>query len=272
MSTVTSADGTSIAYDRVGRGPALILVGGATVHRALDPTGGPLAALLADEFTVITYDRRGRGESGDTAPYAVAREIDDLDALIEAAGGRALVHGESSGAVLALEAARQGSAIARLACYEPPFIMDDSMRPMRGERGTGFDERFDALVAAGQRADAFELFMVEAAGVPAEMAAGVRHDPVWPALEAITHTIAYDGKVMGDTQNGDPAVLDRYSTVTVPTLVMAGGDSPAHQQNAVRELVERLPNARLRRFPQQGHQLAPEVVAPMVSAFFRGEY
>jgi pimeloyl-ACP methyl ester carboxylesterase len=268
--TTTSSDGTSIAYEVVGDGPALVLVGGATSHRALDPTGGALAELLPHHI-VVRYDRRGRGESGDSRTYAVAREIDDLDAVIAAVGGSAAVMGESSGAVLALEAARHGSAITRLAVYEPPFIVDDSVPPMRGPRGTGFDQRFDALVEAGRRADAFELLMVEAAGQPAEAAAAIRHAPMWPALEAITHTIAYDGQVMGNTQSGDPAALARYAAVTIPTLVIVGGDSPPHQQRAVAELAARLPDVRLRTLPGQGHQVAPEAVAPILAAFFRDD-
>ncbi|GAA3125470.1 alpha/beta hydrolase [Streptosporangium carneum] len=264
--TVRSGDGTLIAFDRVGDGPPLICVGGATVYRAIDEAGAELAALLAPYFTVITYDRRGRGESGDAAPYAVEREIEDLDALIGMAGGSAFVLGESSGAVLALEAAVRGLAITRLACYEPPFVVDDGRPPMPGD----FLERFDELVARGRRAEAFAMFMTVAVGLPAEAAAGIRDDPMWPALEGVVHTIAYDGQIMGDTQRGTPSALARFASVTAPTLVMDGGESPAWQRNAVQALTDVLPNARRRTLEGQTHRFTPAALALIVTEFFHG--
>ena len=129
METIVSKDGTTLAFDRSGQSAPVILVGGALQHRAIDPRTDQLAALLASHFTVFHYDRRGRGESGDTAPYAVEREVEDLDALIQAAGGSACVFGMSSGGVLALQAARR-LAVAKLAMYEPPLIVDDSRPPV----------------------------------------------------------------------------------------------------------------------------------------------
>jgi pimeloyl-ACP methyl ester carboxylesterase len=262
--TVRSSDGTVIAFDRAGAGAPIVYVAGATQYRAISRGGVELTTLLAPRFTVVTYDRRGRGDSGNVEPYAVEREIEDLDALITAVGGSAFVFGESSGAVLALEAAVQGLAITRLACYEPPFIVDDSRPPMSDD----YAARFGALVAEGRRADAFELFMTVAVGLPADLAAGIRHDPMWPALESVTHTIAYDGHVMGDTQRGDPAAIARFATVAVPTLVIAGGDSPGHQHNAVRVLAGVLTDARLLTLPGESHQFTPAVLAPVLAAFF----
>ncbi|HEV7977410.1 alpha/beta hydrolase [Amycolatopsis sp.] len=264
VNSVRSKDGTLIAYDRIGAGPAVIYVGGATSYRAFDQAGAELAKLLSLRFTVFTYDRRGRGESGDTAPYAVEREVEDLDALIGVAGGNAHLLGESSGAVLALEAAARGLAVTKLACYEPPFIVDDGRAPMPAN----FVDQLDGLVAANRRGDAFKLFMTVAVGLPEEMAAGVQQDPMWPALEAITHTIAYDGRVMGDTQSGDPTALARFARVAVPTLVLAGSESPEYQRNAVAVLADVLPNAESATLEGQGHQFSPAVLAPVVEEFF----
>lgn len=164
MSQVTSKDGTKITFDRTADGPPCDPGRRRDQHRAIDPGTMRLAALLADRFTVFHYDRRGRGESGDTAPYAVAREVEDIGALIDEAGGTASVFGMSSGAALALEAASAGSAVKKLALYEPPFIVDDSRPPIR----EGYTERLDAMIAAGRRGDAVELFPTEGVGMPVE--------------------------------------------------------------------------------------------------------
>src|SRR5256885_6744806 len=176
MEKVRSADGTLIAFERSGEGPAVIVVEGAFCDRG---TSAPLAALLAPHFTVFAYDRRGRGDSGDTAPYAVARELQDLDAVIAAAGGSAFAYGMSSGAVLALEAAARGSAISKLALYEPPLI------PGRPD----FAARLAELVAAGRKGAAAEYFMTEAVGIPGEVVAQIRQAPMWPGMERIAHTL-----------------------------------------------------------------------------------
>src|SRR6266545_989385 len=177
MHTTTSADGTSIAYERAGSGESIVFVAGAFNDRT---TLAPLAKELEDRFTVITYDRRGRGDSGDTAPYAVEREIEDLDAVIAAAGGSAYVFGFS-----------RGSAITGLALYEPP------LEPGAGPVGADFPDRIAALVRDGRRGDAVELFQREAVGLPPEMIAGIRQMPFWPALEAAAHTLVYDTTITG---------------------------------------------------------------------------
>lgn len=263
MDTVRAKDGTTIAFDRVGAGPALILVGGALQYRAIDPRTAHLADLLAPHFTVFHYDRRGRGDSGDTPPYAVEREVEDLGALIDAAGGSAFVFGMSSGAALALEAAKRGLAITKLALYEPPFIVDDSRPPVPPE----YVARIDALIASGRRADAVAYVMTTAVGLPADVVAAMRDQPFWPAFEAVAHTLAYDGRVLGDTQSGSPAPLERWASVTVPTLVVDGGASPATQHAAGRALVEVLPHARPRTLAGQTHEVDPEVLAPLLVEF-----
>jgi pimeloyl-ACP methyl ester carboxylesterase len=261
METVRSKDDTPIAFDRVGRGPSVILVGGALSDRS---AGAPLAGLLSQRFTVITFDRRGRGDSGDAATYAVEREVEDLGALVAEAGGAASVFGHSSGAVLALEGAVRGLPITKLALYEPPFIVDDS-RPLLPE---DYERRLTELISSGRRGDAVELFMTAAVGVPPEMVAQMRNSPMWPAMEALAHTLPYDGAIMGDTMNGNPASMKRWASVTVSTLAMDGGASPEWARNAVRALVEVLPDAQHLTLEGQTHAADPEVVAPALERFF----
>jgi pimeloyl-ACP methyl ester carboxylesterase len=264
MNTVTSKDGTTIAFDRSGEGPAIILVGGAFQHRAIDPSTARLAELLAPNFTVYHYDRRGRGDSDDTAPYAVVREIEDLDALIQEAGGSAFIFGMSSGAVLALHATAAGLAITKLALYEPPFIVDDSRPPLPED----YRDRLTELLAAGRRGDAVELFMTEAVGVSAETVAPMRGAPFWSAFEGVAHTLPYDDAIMGDTLSGKPLPAGRWAAVTIPTFVIDGGDSPAWAGTAVEALVDFLPDAQRRTLKGETHQVHPDVLAPDLEVFF----
>src|SRR5436190_10061409 len=211
MRTAISRDGTVIAFDQSGQGPALILVGGATVTRLAEAS---LAAALAPHFTVFAYDRRGRGESGDKAPYAVEREVEDIDALIAEAGGSAFVFGHSSGAVLALEAARLlPTKITKLAVYEPPFIIVNSRPPAPEDYAAHLME----LVSSGRRGEAVAYFMTEV-GTPPEMVAQMRQSPMWPGLEEVAHTLAYDVTIIGNTQSGNPLPLRKWASVTVSTL------------------------------------------------------
>jgi pimeloyl-ACP methyl ester carboxylesterase len=263
MKNVTSKDGTRIAFDQTGDGPPIIFVTGATADRS---AGVPLAELLAKHFIVFSYDRRGRGDSGDTAPYAVEREIEDLAAIINEAGGSAFVFGHSSGAVLALKAAEHSLAIPKLALYEPPFIIDDS----RALLPVDYVPHLNELIAAGRRGDAVEYFLTVAVEVPAEFIAQMRNSPMWPAVEAVAHTISYDGAIMGDTMRGSPAPLARFAAVKTPTLVMDGGESPTYQHNAVQALLDILPNAQRRTLAGQDHGAAPEVLAPVLVEFFQG--
>ena len=264
MDEAISNDGTTIAFDRSGEGPPIALVGGALADRS---AAAELAAQLAPRLTVIAFDRRGRGDSGDTAPYAVEREVEDIEALIFAVGGQAFVLGHSSGAVLALESARTLSdRITKLALYEPPFIVDDSRPLLPADYVTHLDD----LVSAGRRGDAVEFFMTTAVGVPAEVVAGMREQPFWSSLESTAHTLAYDGTIMGDTMGGITAPLRRWASVGVPTLVMDGGASPDWQRNAVRALVDVLPDARHRTLEGQDHGPASEVLAPALLEFFLG--
>jgi pimeloyl-ACP methyl ester carboxylesterase len=263
MSHVISKDGTTIAFERTGNGPALIVVAGASADRS---AGRPLATLLSSHFTVFNYDRRGRGDSGDTLPYAVEREVEDIEALITEAGGRAFVVGWSSGAVLALDAAAHGLAITKLALYEPPFIVDNSRPPLPED----YVPRLTELAAMGHRGEAVEYFMTHAVLLPAGVIAQMRQDPMWPGLERVAHTLAYDGTIMGETMRGNPLPTDRWSSVTVPTLVMDGGASPEVFHSAARALVAILPNAQQRILDGQTHAAAPEILAPVLEEFFIG--
>ena len=264
MNKVISKDGTPIAFDQSGHGPTLILVTGATGTRSATAS---LAASLSPHFTVLSYDRRGRGDSGDTPPYTVEREVEDIDALINDAGGSAFVFGHSSGGVLALEAAHllEGK-IKKLALYEPPFIIDDSRPPIPQD----YVPHLNELIAAGRRNEAVEYFMTDAMLLPADILAQMRNTPMWPQLEAVAHTISYDGTIMGDTMSGDPSTIRKYASVTVSTLVMVGGASPAFFHNGTQTLVDILPHAQHRTLAGQNHGPADEVLVPVLVEFFKG--
>lgn len=256
FSRVHSKDGTAIAFDRDGEGSPIIMVAGAFNTRA---TTAPLAAALSDRFTTINYDRRGRGDSGDTQPYAVEREIEDIDALIAEAGQAAAVFGYSSGATLALKAAAAGLSISKLALYDVPFAVDDSYQPLPAD----FADQLAELIAAGRRGDAVELYQRVAAGIPEPVVVQMRHAPFRPALEAMAHTLVYDARVIGDLTL--PA--DLPSAVTTPTLAIDGEESPPIMHAAARELAARLPNATRRTLAGQGHDIAPEPTAAAIAEF-----
>lgn len=262
MTPVISKDGTAIAFDRIGAGAPVILVDGALCYRASGP-GGPLAAALADRFTVFTYDRRGRGESGNTAPYAVEREIEDIAALIKEAGGAACVCGVSSGAALALEAASRIRGVTKLALYEAPCIVDDSRSPIPDD----IVSQFDALIAAGRRGDAVKLFM-KLVGVPAVFILLMRVMPAWPKLRAVAHTLPYDMRIMKGLQSGRPLPAARWTAVTAPTLVLDGGKSPVWMRNATRALAGVLPTATYRTLAGQTHMVNAKVLGPVLAEFF----
>lgn len=264
METVTSKDGTKIAFDRSGSGPVVILVDGAFGHRKFGPNE-PLAPLLAEHFTVITYDRRGRGDSGDTAPYAVERECEDLAALIKAAGGSASLYGISSGAALVLEAVANGVPAKSLALFEAPFVVDDSRAPMPAD----FLAQLNTAVAEDRRGDVVKLFMKEGVGLPGFVVVMMRLMPVWPKLKGLAHTAPYDVAALGDTGSGKPLPADRWSGVTQPTLVLSGEKSQQWIRSAMRSLAEVLPNAKLQVLPKQTHIVKPKVLAPALIDFFK---
>ena len=261
METVISKDGTQIAYDKTGQGPTLIIVAGAFQGRvAMAAYADP----LSKNFTVYNYDRRGRGDSGDTQPYAIEREIEDLDALIQEAGGSAFVFGGSSGGVLTLDAAAYGLNITKLAVYEPPFVVDDSRVPVAED----MVDQLKNMIASGRKGDAAETFMTKGSLMPAEAVAGMRSQPFWTEVEAVAHTLVYDATIMEGTMRGAPLPATRWSAVTIPTLVIYGGEGPAWSRYAAESLVALLPHAEGKALQGQFHTLTPDALTPVLEKFF----
>ncbi|MGA9371000.1 MAG: alpha/beta hydrolase [Solirubrobacterales bacterium] len=257
----TSADGTPIAFDRVGDGPPVVVVGGAFNDRN---SAGPLADLLSESCAVYTYDRRGRGDSGFTEPYAVEREIEDLEAVIEAAGGSAHLFGHSSGGSLAIETAARSVSVSKLAIYEPPYIVDESRPPLPRD----YVEHLEQLTAAGKRREIVGYFMTEAVGMPSEMVEPMLDSPMVEPMAGLAHTVSYDGRVMlRGSMYGEPLPIEWRDAVTIPTLVMDGGNSPAWLHSAARALVRLLPDVCYRTLEGQDHGAAPEALAPVLEDF-----
>lgn len=252
---IESKDGTVIAFDQIGEGRPIILVAGASCDRAIDT---PIADALARSFTVLNYDRRGRGDSGDTPPYSVAREVDDIRALLEAAGGSATVLGLSSGAVLAAEAAASGLPIDGLIMWEPPFSID----PDGPRRATEYSDRLTELLAADRRDDALVHFMRQV-GVPDEMIAAIRQTPYWQVGLNLAHTLAYDAAIMGDSTI--PA--GRFGRIGASTLVLAGSESPEFLRQAAVQTAAVIPGAHVDVLQGQDHNVAGDAIAPVVAAF-----
>ena len=256
MEHVTSEDGTTIAFDRLGKGSPVILISGGSVDRM---SNAGLADALASDFTVLNYDRRGRGPSGDTPPYAIEREIEDIGAVIDAAGGEANLYGSSSGAVLAMLAAGAGLSVRSLAMWEPPFIPEGVPTPPADQV-----EQYETAVAEGRRGDAVEYFMSKVVGLPPEFVEGARRQPFWAATEAIAHTLAYDARIMGDYR----IPIDRAADVTVPTLVIAGGADMPWMRDTATALADALPQGGATLLDGQGHDVDVEVLAPVLKGFF----
>jgi pimeloyl-ACP methyl ester carboxylesterase len=265
MEMVTSKDGTVIAFDRLGSGPALVLVGGAFEQRAFDSETAHLAAQpqLTQHFTVYHYDRRGRGDSTDTLPYAVEREIEDIEAMIDEAGGSAYLFGISSGAALAMEAAAElGGKVKKLAMYEAPYNSDEDAR----HRWREYRKRLAALLAEDRKDDAVILFMM-LVGMPAEHIPEVRQYPMWPMFEATAPTLAYDAAALGE----EAAVpIERAAAVSVPALIMDGGASYPFMHVTAVALANAMPHAQHRTLEGQTHEVSAEALAPVLVEFFNG--
>ncbi len=259
MNTVTSKDGTQIAYDKAGSGPALVLVG-ATPDRSANTQ---LVELLSPHFTVYNYDRRGHGESGDTQPWAMEREIEDLETVIDKAGGSAFIYGSSGNGIFALHAAGHGLSdkMKKLAVWEPPFIVDDSRPPLPKD----YKEQLTKLLKEDRRGDMVELFLTKAVGMPAEFVTPMRSMPMWPAFEAMAHTLIYDATIAGDFSL--PAKL--MAQVKVPTLVLDGGQASwPWLRNGLDALAKVLPHVERRTLEGQPHNVDSAAIAPMLVEFF----
>src|SRR5258706_14506623 len=266
MQTVTSKDGTTIAFDEVGAGPAVILVNGALASRAFDPCMAHLAELLGTHFTVYYYDRRGRGASSDKEPFAKEREIEDLQALVEDAGGKAMIFGISSGGVVSLDAAAVTPDITKVEVYEPALIVDDSRQPVPAD----YTEHLTRLSAEGKRNEAIEYFLTQAVGIPAEYIGGVKQDQAtWPGMTGVAHTIAYDAAFVGNVMQGKPLPTDRWVKVTLPVLVADGGASDAWIRHGADALAKVLPHASRQTLEGQTHLVDPNVLAPVIIEFFQ---
>ena len=253
---VTSKDGTRLGYERLGDGPPVILVCGGSVDRW---SNAGLAALLASDFSSFNYDRRGRGDSGDTPPYAVEREIEDIAALAQAAGGSAYLYGSSSGAALALEAAAQlPGTITKLVLWEPPYILDPAARPPADQV-----EQYERMLSEGRPEDAAEYFMAKVVGLPPEFVAGAKAQPFWPSQVALARTLPYDARIMGDYSLPTATA----AKVAIPTLVLAGEASFPFMIETAAALAKALPNGRLGTLAGQSHDVSPEVLAPAMKAF-----
>jgi pimeloyl-ACP methyl ester carboxylesterase len=267
MPTVRSRDGSTIAYTKTGSGPALIVVTGATAFRAFDPNLQVLADLLAGDLTTINYDRRGRGESSDAGPYdpstAPAREIEDIAALVEIAGARASLLGFSSGSVLALEATAAGLPVERLVMYEPPFILPGADFPPPARDYVETLTRF----GAGSDKDAAPAYFMGSLGMPPEAIEGAKNSPIWPLMQSIGPTIAYDGQLMFDAYYTAGRFPARWKNVTQPVLVLSGDASFNFMPAAADAVAAELPNATRKTLAGQDHGPKPEVMAPVLREF-----
>jgi len=266
MLTVTSKDNTTIAYDKTGQGPLLILIGGAFNTRSFGPNES-LVPLLTNDFTVINYDRRGRGGSSDTLPYAVEREIEDIEALIDANGGSAYLYGISSGAALALKATSTlHDKVGRLALFEAPFVVDSTRKPVP----SNFAAHLTELIQANKPGAAIQYFMTKGVGLPTIFVYMMRLMPAWAKLKAVAPTVPYDAICLGDNASGQPLNGIQWSKATMPTLVISGGKSPTWMQNAMLALATTLPNASHRTLAGQMHIVQATALAPMLLQFFKG--
>jgi pimeloyl-ACP methyl ester carboxylesterase len=261
INSATSADGTRIAFETAGNGPPLMIVGGAFGTRA---DARELAEAMSGRFTAACYDRRGRGDSGDTQPYAPEREIEDLRAVIDTLGGSAFVYGHSSGGVLSLDAVAAGLPIPKLAIYEPPFTIDDSRPPYPDD----FVDTLRGLVEVGRRGDAVAEFWRVGLQMPDSEIEKARQAPFWPQLESLAHTLVYDFEVLGDRISGKPLPASMADSITIPVLIFQGGASPPTLRNSATSLAALLPNATTRVLEGQGHGAPVDVLAPILEEFY----
>jgi len=257
MKTVTSKDGTKIAYDKQGSGPVLLLILGALNKRG---SGKKLAKLLSEQFTVVCYDRRGRGDSTDTQPYDVEKEIDDIDALLSELGGSGTLYGHSSGAVLALLAAEKlGKKVQGVALYEVPH--DDT--PEAQKAAKAYRQQLKKLLTENERGDAIALF-VSSVGVTDKQIAAMQNLPLWKSLTAMAPTLAYD----------TVEIMKRYpkidmQRIRIPALVMYGAASPDFMAKTAQNLAQNMPNAKLHSLEDQTHDVKPDVMARALMQFLR---
>lgn len=265
ISTVVSKDGTTITYEKIGSGPAVVLVDGAFCTRDMGPCR-PVATELADNYTVYFYDRRGRGESGDTQPYDPQREIEDLEAVAAEAGEPVSLCAFSSGVPLVLAAVRAGLAVHKLALYEFPLVIDDSARtPVPAD----YHQRIQGLIAAGDNSGAIKYFMHTGIGLNSLIVAMFPLMPGYSKLKRTAPTLTYDNRFMGDALTGSPIPAGRYDFVTVPTTVYYGSKSPQWMRDGNTALGQTIPDARTVELPKQTHQVKAELFVPTLKEFLK---
>ncbi len=255
MEHLTSRDGTELAYDRIGSGPAVVLICGGSVDRM---SNAGLAEALATDFTVYNFDRRGRGDSGNTLPYVVEGEIEDINAVIDAAGGSACLYGSSSGAALAMLAAAAGSSVSKLAMWEPPYFLEP--RPEL----PGAAKVFHELVADGKREAAAEYFMATVVGLPPEFVASARQSPFWAGQVKLAHTLEYDATIMGSYRIPE----ETAARVPCPAIVVTGDETFGGIAEAAERLAELIPNGRHLSLAGQQHNVDNAVLAPVLRDFY----
>lgn len=261
MNYVISKDGTKIAFDKQGQGSPVVLVDGALSFRSFGPMP-ELAKMLSTNFTTIDYDRRGRGDSDDTKPFTVEREIEDIEALMNNVGESAFLYGVSSGACLAIEAAiKLGDKVKKLAIYEATYKSGGNAL----EEWRDYNQHLTKFLADNHRGDAVELFMA-LVGVPAAQIEGMRKAPIWQMLESVAPTLLYDAAAMGANRK---VPIERVLQITAPTLVMHGGAGLPFIKQSALTLSKAIPNGEFRTIEGQTHAVASKVIAPVLAEFFK---
>lgn len=260
MENVRSKDGSQIAFERLGSGPPVVLVGGAFSDHRVRAAGLPLGRALESRMTVFCYDRRGRGESTATEPYAVARELEDLAALLAVAGGSAHVYGHSSGALLALEAALAGLPLERLALYEPPLVLGD----LRERMPVDLPEQLVQLTLSNQRSAAAELFLTRGVGLPGPAVQQMKRGPAWPGLEAVAHTLSHEARLTADPES----IVARATALRTKTLLLSGAKTQPWMLSGVEKLAAAIPAVTRGTLPEQAHDVEPQALAPRLLEFF----
>lgn len=258
MLHTTSLDGTSLAYDKTGSGPALVVIGGGPTTRAAN---SELAELLATSCTVYNYDRRGHGDSGDTESFTVDQEFQDVQAMLDVAGGQAAVFGSSGGAVIALQAAIRGLGITRLALWEPAYVVEGTRPPVPEDYAT----RLAELIASGRRSEAGEMFFADAVGLPQQFIDGMKASPFWPAIEAVAHTLVYDAQLMGDFA----VPVHQLRAFEIATLVLDGATTPWLSTSAD-AVAAAIPHATRQTLVGQQHNVEATALAPAIAGFLAG--
>jgi pimeloyl-ACP methyl ester carboxylesterase len=253
VDTVVSADGTAIAFEAAGKGPAVVIVGGALSTRR---SASGLARILESRFAVYSYDRRGKGDSGDTPPYAVEREIEDLRAVSLVAGSSACVYGEGTGAAIALEAAERGVPMSKIAVYDPPYRIDSA-----ADHNEAIAARIDDALDHGHPEEALEIFVEDSTP---DTLSYMKRAPYWPGMVRLAHTLRYDFALARD----GAVPPERFAAVGVPTLVMNGGDSPSWEDKTVEAIVRSIPGAERLTIGGQDEQVEASTIAPFLLDFF----